>query len=415
MLRYRNWILGLGIMAAPGVVWGGPNEFPTAPAKTAQAARSNQELANDVAAVLRSARLAGSNIDIVCGNGVCKLTGQIANAQQKAMASKLVGTVRGVDRVDNQLELIASRTPVQQAAYDQTQKGNFVQQVGFTKPSCGTSGCTDPSCGSCGTAPAMSAFPTPGAPSNAIMQASANSAPKVGNQEVAERIGVALRQANLGDQPIVIRYKNGKVVLAGSVATKEHKALAEQVAGSVYGVGQVENQLQVGSIMQAAAYQQGAAGGQAGPMGTPPMPPGPMGAGPMGPMGPAAGGYPMPQGGGYPGGAPGMGYPGGPGGMPGPPPQYGMPGPGANPTLYNNPAMPPYAWPAQAQYPNSAAIQYPKQYSASAWPYIGPYYPYPQIPLGWRKASLEWDDGHWMLDFDSKTDRWWWFVDPKNW
>lgn len=397
MLRYRNWILGLGIMAAPGVVWGGPNDFPTAPAKTTQAAKSNQELANDVASVLRSARLAGSNIDIVCGNGTCKLTGQIANAQQKAMATKLVGKVPGVTRVDNQLSLISAPSTVQQAGYDQRENSNFVQQVGFTKSSCGTTGCADPSCSSCGTAPSMSAFPTPGAP-NGIMQASANSAPKVGNQEVAERIGVALRQSNLGDQPIVIRYKNGKVVLAGSVATKEQKALAEQVAGSVYGVGQVENQLQVGSIMQASAYQQDGAGAPMAPMpmGTPPMPP-------------AAGGYPMP-GGGYP--MPGGAYPGG---MPAAPPQYGMPGPGANPTLYNNPAMPPYAWPAQAQYPNAAAIQYPKQYSASAWPYIGPYYPYPQIPLGWRKASLEWDDGHWMLDFDSKTDRWWWFVNPKNW
>ncbi|WP_166819796.1 BON domain-containing protein [Thalassoroseus pseudoceratinae] len=406
MLRYRNWILGLGIMAAPGVVWGGPKDFPTAQRATSVSAEErNQRLADDVASALRSARLAGSNIDIVCGNGVCKLTGQIANAQQKAMATQLVSKVPGVTRVDNQLALMTGRAPVQQAGYNPSEKSNFVQQVGFTKPSCGTSGCADPSCSSCGTAPAMSAFSAPGAPSSGIMQASANSAPKVGNQEVAERIGVALRQANLGDQPLVIRYKNGKVVLAGSVATAEQKALAEQVAGSVYGVGQVENQIRVGSVMQASAYQQGAGGAPSAPMpmGTPPMPP-------------TAGGYPMP-GGGYPGAAPGMGmgYPGGPSGMPAAPPQYGMPGPGANPTLYNNPAMPPYAWPAQAQYPNSAAIQYPKNYSASAWPYIGPFYPYPQVPLGWRKASLEWDDGHWMLDFDSKTDRWWWFVNPKNW
>ena len=89
--------------------------------------------------------------------------------------------------------------------------------------------------------------------------------------------------------------------------------------------------------------------------------------------------------------------------------------PGANPTIYNQPYLPQSAWPAQAQYPNSAAIQYPKQYSASAWPYIGPFYPYPQVPLGWRKATLEWDDGQWMLDFDSKTDRWFWFLNPKNW
>ena len=31
--------------------------------------------------------------------------------------------------------------------------------------------------------------------------------------------------------------------------------------------------------------------------------------------------------------------------------------------------------------------------------YIGPFYPYPQVPLGWRKVTLEWDDGWWFLDF----------------
>lgn len=66
---------------------------------------------------------------------------------------------------------------------------------------------------------------------------------------------------------------------------------------------------------------------------------------------------------------------------------------------YDNPQMPGYAWPSYAASPNYAALTYPKQYSASAWPYIGPFYPYPQVPLGWRKVSLEWDDGWWFLDF----------------
>jgi hypothetical protein len=83
--------------------------------------------------------------------------------------------------------------------------------------------------------------------------------------------------------------------------------------------------------------------------------------------------------------------------------------------LYNQPNMPQYAWPSYAPYDNSAAVTYPSQYDASAWPYIGPYYPYPQVPLGWRKSTLEWDDGNWSLKFDSKTDRWWWFLNPHNW
>ena len=68
----------------------------------------------------------------------------------------------------------------------------------------------------------------------------------------------------------------------------------------------------------------------------------------------------------------------------------------------DNPGVPGYAWPSYAAAPNYGAVSYPQQYSATAWPYIGPFYPYPQVPLGWRKVSLEWDDGWWFLDFTKK-------------
>ena len=77
-------------------------------------------------------------------------------------------------------------------------------------------------------------------------------------------------------------------------------------------------------------------------------------------------------------------------------------GPGAVPARFDNPRMPGYAWPSYAAHPNYAGVTYPNQYSANAWPYIGPFYPYPQVPLGWRKVTLEWDDGWWFLDFRSK-------------
>ena len=70
--------------------------------------------------------------------------------------------------------------------------------------------------------------------------------------------------------------------------------------------------------------------------------------------------------------------------------------------MTGSPNMPGYAWPGYAAHPNYAALTYPQQYSPSAWPYIGPFYPYPQVPLGWRKVTLEWDDGWWMLDFKDK-------------
>jgi osmotically-inducible protein OsmY len=78
------------------------------------------------------------------------------------------------------------------------------------------------------------------------------------------------------------------------------------------------------------------------------------------------------------------------------------PGVGIAPARYDHPNMPGYAWPSYASHPNYAAVTYPKQYSPAAWPYIGPFYPYPQVPLGWRKVTLKWDDGWWNLDFKSK-------------
>ena len=108
-------------------------------------------------------------------------------------------------------------------------------------------------------------------------------------------------------------------------------------------------------------------------------------AGPGGMSGPGGMGGPMPMGAGGMGGS-GMG---GAGGMP-------------VPVRGGGPNMPNYAWPSYASYPNYAALQYPTQYSPTAWPYIGPFYPYPQVPLGWRRVSLEWDDGWWWLDFDER-------------
>ncbi|MEQ8787320.1 MAG: BON domain-containing protein [Pirellulaceae bacterium] len=110
------------------------------------------------------------------------------------------------------------------------------------------------------------------------------------------------------------------------------------------------------------------------------------------------------------GGAMGPGGPMGPGGMmgpggPQPTPTYVPGGGNVTPATYDHPSMPNYAWPSYASSPNYAALTYPKQYSPTAWPYIGPFYPYPQVPLGWRKVTLEWDDGWWFLDFNDGSKR----------
>jgi hypothetical protein len=84
-----------------------------------------------------------------------------------------------------------------------------------------------------------------------------------------------------------------------------------------------------------------------------------------------------------------------------PTPSGFVPGGSGRAISYDNAQMPGYAWPSYAAYPNYAALTYPQQYSPTAWPYIGPFYPYPQVPLAWRKVSLEWDDGWWFLDFSA--------------
>ncbi|MGI6402580.1 MAG: BON domain-containing protein [Thermoguttaceae bacterium] len=69
-------------------------------------------------------------------------------------------------------------------------------------------------------------------------------------------------------------------------------------------------------------------------------------------------------------------------------------------SVNGQPNLPDYAWPSYAEYPNYSQVTYPKNYEADAFPYIGPFYPYPQAPLGWRKVTMQWHDGYWWLDFN---------------
>jgi hypothetical protein len=42
-------------------------------------------------------------------------------------------------------------------------------------------------------------------------------------------------------------------------------------------------------------------------------------------------------------------------------------------------------------------VAYPQAYPYNAFPFIGPFYPFPKVPLGWRSVKLDWDDGHWYI------------------
>ncbi len=208
------------------------------------------------------------------------------------------------------------------------------------------------------------------------------------NQEIAQNIASSLEGAGLVGYNVEVRYDDGIALLGGEVPTAQQIQAAGFAASRVEGVKEVKNQLKIGGPVAQTAFNPGAY----------PMP---MNAMPAS-YGPMPGGM-MPAGMGASMGAP-MGAP-----MGGGPTSIGAAG------NYSNPQLPSHAWPAYAQYPNSAAVSYPKQHSASAFPYIGPFYPYPQVPLGWREVSLQWDDGYWQLDFEQKKDAWYWLWNPKNW
>ena len=82
-------------------------------------------------------------------------------------------------------------------------------------------------------------------------------------------------------------------------------------------------------------------------------------------------------------------------------------GPGVPGAALAPPAMPPYAWPTYAPYNNYSRVAYPEEYPAQAFPFIGPFYPFPKVPLGYRAIKLEWEDGHWFYGRTAVKRDWW--------
>jgi hypothetical protein len=80
----------------------------------------------------------------------------------------------------------------------------------------------------------------------------------------------------------------------------------------------------------------------------------------------------------------------------------GMPGAQMQP-----PPLPPNAWPTYAPYNNYSRVAYPNVYPGNALPNIGPIYPFPKAPLGWRTVTLTFDDGHWYLTSNASNRDWW--------
>jgi hypothetical protein len=230
------------------------------------------------------------------------------------------------------------------------------------------------------------------------------------NQQTADAVAGALRSSrSLADVRIAIDSQDGLVVLSGSVGTEAQKAEAIARAQGVPGVRGVAERLLVASDPRVRPARFETTARTAGPRGVPGggQPPRMAFGGNVPQLGavPSVGG---PYGGGM--GAPYGGTTSGPieGATMGPIGPYengmGIDGPapeglagGAGPAAM--PGAPNYAWPSYAPHPNFSAVGYPTAYPWQAWPNIGPFYPYPEVPLDWRAVTLRWDDGIWWLDF----------------
>ena len=217
----------------------------------------------------------------------------------------------------------------------------------------------------------------------------ANKSRAAANQELADKVAKALRSSKFNGYDIEIDVRDGVVILDGFVSLVDQRIAATKAARAVPGVTAVNNRLRIGDPAFKQRPDQSAAEPPRSPAApgfvrladyqvenNPPasiqlvasssaVPAGTVARGAMGPAAPAT----------------------------------GVPGQ----VLYS----PDYAQSPYVQSPNYAAASYPVQSSATAWPYMGPFHPYPQCPLGWRKVTLQWDAGLWTLDFGTSRKHWW--------
>jgi len=216
-----------------------------------------------------------------------------------------------------------------------------------------------------------------------VATAAAQDAPQGENQRTANAVAANLRSnEGLTRSRIAIETREGTVLLAGTVGHPALKAEAVRLAGLTPGVINVVDRLQVvgDNRVRPVQYQPQQVAMHGGGMHGGPGMEGGMPAGPAMTM---DGG----EGNGAMAGASGPAYDG-----PLPEGSAGMTSPAVG-------GQPNYAWPSYAPATNFSAVGYPTAYPWQAWPNIGPFYPYPEVPLDWRAVTLRWDDGIWWLDF----------------
>jgi len=193
------------------------------------------------------------------------------------------------------------------------------------------------------------------------------------NQSLADAVASRLRATNVAaGAEVAIVAQDGNVTLTGTVKDSEQKGRIVREARSVTGVFVVRDGLKVtgsGNVVQ--VQDPGIANAPVAP-----LPLAPQGAPVYAGPGPIVEPAPL--------GAPG----------------HMTPDLGA-------PNLPPYSWPTYAPYNNLSRVAYPNSYPYNAFPFIGPYYPFPKVPLGWRKVTLEWEDGYWYMGRNSAPHDYW--------
>jgi hypothetical protein len=206
-------------------------------------------------------------------------------------------------------------------------------------------------------------------------------APRSANQQLADAVARAIRQSGqLHGFHIDVVCQGGLVEVSGTVVDQpQHEELLRLIQG-VPGVERVLDRLTLteGLRLTQAAQPPELQPPPTGPFQAPPPLAGPLEAPPA--LQPAPNG-----------------------GVPEPKPIFQAPAP----TDLNPPRMPPYAWPTYAPYNNFSRVAYPLAYPYNSWPFIGPCYPFPKVPLGWRSVKLKWEDGYWWYSRVATKYDWW--------
>jgi len=362
------------------------------PERVAKDQRIGQELIQKLQQAKSDGGLRGFGIGVHVSDAVVSLKGRVTSTEQQKIALEIARHIQGVRLVVNELTIVGSPAP------------------------------------------------------ESVAKEPIDREPEEIVQDISERLQAEDSKGNLQGCDFDVKVSDGEVWLSGKVATKEQEELALETARSVPGVKEARSALDVSAprinlatvpvstraivdtspAITAVGVQQPAIGSPTRLAMSPnaSMPVRTASAANLPAMAPSAGFVPYPtsqpvvpqfatanqtprplglaQLASYPAAAlaaPFVAIGQAAGGMP-----AHLPGPGHSvvPARYDHPNMPGYAWPSYSAHPNYAGVTYPKQYSPTAWPYIGPFYPYPQVPLGWRRVELKWDDGWWQMNFKAK-------------